>query len=86
MNPLKLYEYAAAGLPVVATRTDELRHFGSLVELADTPQSFVNAMERALGEDSEEAHATRRRFAEENTWTERVQRLLSCIDEHVEVA
>ena len=86
VNPLKLYEYAAAGLPVVATRTDELRHFIPLVELADTPQGFVSAMERALGDDSEEAHATRRRFAEENTWTERVLRLLSCIDEHVEVA
>ncbi len=39
-NPLKLREYLAAGLPVVATPLPEVLKLGALVRTADSPRSF----------------------------------------------
>jgi glycosyltransferase involved in cell wall biosynthesis len=46
VNPDKLYEYLAAGLPVVSTPfSEEVRAFPDWVSLADSPDSFVEACE-----------------------------------------
>ncbi len=76
VNPLKLYEYSAAGLPVVATRTAELTHHASLIYLAQDRESFVSAIHRAVREDTAELRNARRKFAEHHTWGERVRALL----------
>jgi glycosyltransferase involved in cell wall biosynthesis len=47
-NPLKLREYLAAGLPVVATPLPEVRKLGGLVRLATTPQEFLNECDALL--------------------------------------
>jgi glycosyltransferase involved in cell wall biosynthesis len=39
-NPLKMREYLAAGLPVVATPLPEVKKLRHLLRLADTPQEF----------------------------------------------
>ena len=55
ISPTKTPEYLAAGLPVVSTSIqDVVRPYGhaGLVHIADTPQEFVAACERALAEDS----------------------------------
>jgi glycosyltransferase involved in cell wall biosynthesis len=46
-NPLKVREYLAAGLPVVATRIPEAA-VSSHVRLADTPQEFLAHLEEVL--------------------------------------
>lgn len=48
INPLKLREYLASGRPVVATSLPEVARYASTVDLADTPDAFVAAVERAL--------------------------------------
>src|SRR5262249_18718828 len=58
VNPIKLREYLAAGLPVVSTPSAELRLFEEGVYLAEDAPEFVRAIERALHEDND---ATRRR-------------------------
>jgi len=40
-NPLKLREYLAAGLPVVATPLPEVQKLGDLIHAATTPQEFL---------------------------------------------
>jgi glycosyltransferase involved in cell wall biosynthesis len=40
-NPLKLREYLAAGLPVVATPLPEVQKLGDLVRAATTPEEFL---------------------------------------------
>jgi hypothetical protein len=50
VNPVKLFEYAAAGLPIVATTTYELARYADWCTLADTPDAFVNAAVRLAGE------------------------------------
>ncbi len=51
ISPTKTPEYLAAGCPVVSTPiTDVVRHYGHLdaVEIADTPDAFIAACDRAL--------------------------------------
>jgi hypothetical protein len=40
-NPLKIREYLAAGLPVVATPLPEVQRLGELVHAATTPEEFL---------------------------------------------
>ena len=59
-NPLKLYEYLSAGLPVVSTDIPEVREYRDLVHIAKSPEEFLAACELALGEkgaDFREAHS-----------------------------
>ncbi len=48
INPLKLYEYMACGLPVVATRWHELEYISSPAVLCDTPEDFQKAIRDLL--------------------------------------
>jgi len=47
-NPLKLREYLAAGLPVVATPLPEVERLGDLVRTATTPEEFLAEVEGLL--------------------------------------
>jgi len=49
-NPLKLREYLAAGLPVVATPLPEVMRLERLISLATTPQEYIREVSRLLGE------------------------------------
>ncbi|MEO7964000.1 MAG: glycosyltransferase, partial [Gemmatimonadaceae bacterium] len=45
INPTKTLEYMAAGRPIVSTAVaDVVRNFGSLVQVADSPKEFVDAV------------------------------------------
>jgi glycosyltransferase involved in cell wall biosynthesis len=70
VNPLKLYEYCAAGLPVVATRWPLLERVGSPALLADDPAGFVTALRRAR--DDADLGETGRCFARSHSWDERL--------------
>ena len=48
INPLKLREYLASGVPVVATPLPEVLRYAPEVGLGDTTESFVAAVEAAL--------------------------------------
>jgi glycosyltransferase involved in cell wall biosynthesis len=66
-DPLKVYEYFAAGLPVVSTRLPAVEERGDLVELADDAISFANAVSRAIVEGDPDRSARRRAVAEEHS-------------------
>lgn len=80
-SPVKFFEYLAAGKPVVASRLPELVPHARLVELADSPEEFTRALERALRDTSPERVAERRAFAAQNTWSSRARELLQRADE-----
>ncbi|MHC4985802.1 MAG: glycosyltransferase, partial [Planctomycetota bacterium] len=50
VNPIKLREYWAAGLPVATTPLPEVTRFGGAVHVGDTVESFEAAVESALAE------------------------------------
>ena len=72
-NPVKLYEYLAAGLPVVSTGLPELEDYRDLVRTADTPEDFAAALEAARGDDLPRRVAARQKVAMENRWTRRAE-------------
>jgi glycosyltransferase involved in cell wall biosynthesis len=74
----KLFQYLAAGLPVVASRTYELDHARSPATLCDGPEAFAEAVANEL-ERGDEGRPARIAFAREHTWSRRfeaVQRAL----------
>jgi len=75
-DPVKLYEAAASGRPVVATPLASLEGFAQrgLVRLAPTTEAFVEAVEAAAAEGPDAA-ARRRAFAAANTWDDRAAAL-----------
>jgi len=82
VNPLKMYEYASAGLPVVARWTEELEHYAGHVYLARTASEFGDKLERAVTEDSASLRRERMHFAASNTWKVRCDRLLDHLHQH----
>ncbi|MGO0123365.1 glycosyltransferase [Desulfothermobacter acidiphilus] len=72
VNPLKLYEYLAAGRPVVATPWIDLGELSDLVAVARTPEEAVVAVERILAEESQERMQERRQRAAIHSWEARV--------------
>lgn len=79
-NPLKLREYLAAGLPVVATNLPEIRRYQGLVTVASSPQAFVREIELALGESDPAASLRRVEAMRGESWEARVEELSSRIE------
>ena len=73
-SPLKLHEYLAAGLPVVATDLPAFNDAGGLVSVAADPHSFTAAVRDNLESDPEES-ARRSRFARQHSWTRRIEEI-----------
>ncbi|MBP8154962.1 MAG: glycosyltransferase [Nitrospira sp.] len=74
IHPLKLYEYFAAGLPVVATRWRELERLQSPAMLCESAEQFVTAIESCVTREPQ--RALYRAYAEQADWKHRVSRLL----------
>ncbi|MEX2526946.1 MAG: glycosyltransferase [Gemmatimonadota bacterium] len=75
-SPLKVYEYLAMGLPVVAPALEPLRDVPGVTGCSD-PSGFIAAVAKAV--DTGPAAATpgeMASFAEEQSWTRRVDTLL----------
>lgn len=79
-SPLKLYDYLAAGKPIVATDFAAARTFGELVRIGGTPEAFERELELALAERDDGLTQRRRFHAQENSWDKRVDQLAAIID------
>jgi glycosyltransferase involved in cell wall biosynthesis len=79
VNPLKMHEYLAAGIPVVATPLPAcVDKVG--VRTASDPESFVSAISDALDPGGLDA-ATLREVAGEASWDRRLAPVLEWLDE-----
>ena len=80
VDPVKLYEALAMGLPVVARRLPETERWAEpLVYLYDDPAGFVRQVRRAVEEQSPELARERRRVAEGESWDRRADGLLRAV-------
>jgi glycosyltransferase involved in cell wall biosynthesis len=83
VDPIKLYEYAALGKPMVSTPLPEVMDRGDISEVAGR-EDFVNAIRGLLSQQPQPAVRQRRiRFAEDNSWSVRASRILSIIERHL---
>jgi glycosyltransferase involved in cell wall biosynthesis len=80
-SPLKLFEYLAAGKPVVATRMREILKYQS-VGFAGTAEEFVAKVESALQRRNDPSYQRLLRAeAEANTWRARAAMLCRAMEE-----
>jgi glycosyltransferase involved in cell wall biosynthesis len=78
VNPIKLKEYLAAGLPVVSTPMPEVRLYERMVRMADTADTFVNATDSCLDEDQSRRQLRADAMAHE-TWPQKVDAICNKI-------
>lgn len=72
VNPIKLYEYMACGLPVVSMEWKELKYINPPAFLARNRKEFVEMIQAALVSKRNEKDKTKRiNFARENSWEKR---------------
>jgi glycosyltransferase involved in cell wall biosynthesis len=76
--PMKVYEYLAAGLPVVATPLPAL---GGVAEIATATDgaAAAAALDRALSNDSPQARAERSRAAAGHSWAARIAEIAAAL-------
>jgi glycosyltransferase involved in cell wall biosynthesis len=72
-DPIKAYEYLAAGLPVVSTDLPALRRLAHVVRLAESTPAFLDALDAAVSEDRDARRAERRAEAARHSWAARFQ-------------
>jgi glycosyltransferase involved in cell wall biosynthesis len=70
-SPLKMYEYLAAGKPVVSTPLPLISHLGDVIGFARDEEEWVGAIERAMRENTPAKVEQRQALARENTWDQR---------------
>jgi glycosyltransferase involved in cell wall biosynthesis len=77
VNPIKLYEYLAAGLPVVVTAWDELERMRPPALLTRGVTDFADAIDEVLARPGDPE--PRRSFGRENSWAARFARVTSAL-------
>jgi glycosyltransferase involved in cell wall biosynthesis len=85
VDPLKLLEYLAAGIPVVTTVLPEVQKYAAAVKIADEGAEFVQAVRECLGVDRTRARAMGQELAAQHTWELRANRLIDILGELVEL-
>jgi glycosyltransferase involved in cell wall biosynthesis len=88
VNPIKLREYLAAGLPVVSTSVPEVVRYGARCAIADSPEDFVLAIEAAttgIGTATSLARRRTRAAAMANeSWSARVAEVARVVEQIAE--
>lgn len=80
-NPVKIYEYLAAGKPVVAVDLPEMAQFGSVIDVAQTREGFIEKVRGLLAApQTDSALSARQEYAAQHTWHRRVDELVGVID------
>jgi GT2 family glycosyltransferase/glycosyltransferase involved in cell wall biosynthesis len=80
VSPIKLFEYLAAGKPVITTDLPECRKHEPVM-IAHTPEEFVSLLDPALKlRDDDEYRARAVEIAFENTWDQRVSIIMEALE------
>ncbi len=80
VNPIKLYEYFAAGKPVIVTDIPELTRWGELVYTARSAAEFAQAIDQAVSEPPE-LEAKRKAAAMANSWDAKFTQIVTSLGE-----
>ena len=81
VNPIKLREYLAAGLPVVSTDLPEVQRYRPHVRIGRSVDEFEKACEQALQERTAHHCELRQAAVRNETWRDKVEQLSSLVDD-----
>lgn len=79
MSPLKVYEYLAAGKPVLATDLRPVRGFGPRVHMTESVSDFIDLIDTALAQGTL-AEDQRSAFVTANAWPSRHREILTLLN------
>jgi glycosyltransferase involved in cell wall biosynthesis len=82
VNPIKVYEYMATGLPIVSSELPEVLNLGDLVYFYNGADDFIVKVKDALGERENQLNLSERRkeAAKANSWDARVDLIWELIE------
>ncbi len=83
VNPIKMYEYLAAGLPIVSTPLPEARRYIGPITIAGTAEAFAVACDEVLAGDRVGRREEISRVVEGEAWPAKVQCLSDVIMERL---
>lgn len=78
--PLKLHEYLAAGKPVVSSNIPAVLPFADVVRISHSYDEFIQGIEFALVNNSQDEIEKRLKIARENTWDQRVEMIMELLE------
>lgn len=78
-SPIEVFDYLAAGKPVVSSPIGQLEGWPGLVHIARSAEEFEKKIETALGERTPAHYSGCRVFAARNSWDVRVTQILSAL-------
>jgi glycosyltransferase involved in cell wall biosynthesis len=78
--PLKLFEYLAAGVPVVAGGLPELAEYAGTIAVATCPADYPPLVREAISGDTPDKREARVALAAVNTWDGRVQQISDLVE------
>lgn len=80
INPTKLYEYLAAGLPVVMTHVGDYQSVKGCLWIAGSVEEFVNSLREAFLANSLAQKETRFQLAKAHSWENLAKQVLIYLD------
>lgn len=87
MNPLKLYEYLAAGLPVITTNCAGVSGISEFVYISDNKKEFIRYiydLKILLENDSFSPSMVSNSLSKEVFWSKKTEKLIQIIEESIE--
>lgn len=77
MNPLKLYDYLAAGKPVVTTPVAGVEQFHEQIRIARSSEEFCREVSNSLGLNTQELISKRREAVRPLSWKNKIDQMFS---------
>lgn len=79
MNPMKMYDYLAAGKPIVTTPGAGTEIFADILSIQSSKEGFSQAITAELQKDSPERCEDRKKAVQEHNWAKRVDSMLNLL-------
>ena len=83
LDPLKAYEFMAAGCPVVTTDIPEMRKFSSILNIAKNKEDFAKILREVLSQDTSDLAKALLAEARKHSWDQRTKEMISYIQDYL---